>query len=146
MDKVDEISSISGDEYINLVSTFTSLYNADFNCSQCKRKYPKQPDKLEKHRKRLGCDGSVDPKLVYKPTHNMTSWPKILYSKCIGNFFDFRAMNLINYFHKYNKNAFPYKGSYYEQPNKFIEVMDLIGSLLSQDQAEKEEKLKKYKR
>lgn len=104
------------------------------------------PEKLEKHRKRLGCFGDTDPGLVYKPTYDMTGWPKIVYSKCIGNFFDYRAMELIRYHSKFKDGIYPYHGSYYEQPAKFVEVMDLVQNLIMQKQSEMKATLSKYKR
>ena len=76
----------------------------------------------------------------------MVGRPKIVFSKCIGNFFSFRVMNLIRYLDKWRENIYPYGGSYYEQPNKFVEVMDLIHNLVVEKQTAKEELSKKYKR
>lgn len=76
----------------------------------------------------------------------MAGRPKILYSRCIGNFFNFEAMELIRLLSKYQQNIYPYSGGYYEQPSKFVEAMNLIDNLLSEHKAEQESALKKARR
>ena len=137
---------MSNDDYISIVSTFTAMFDLQFNCSACNKKYPKVPARLKEHQARLGCDGKVNPNLVYLPNHSMKGSPKVVYAKCIGNFFNFKAMELVKYLGMYDKNLFPYPGTYYEQPNKFVEAMELVQNLYIENQTEKEQKLKRYKR
>lgn len=116
-----------------------------FNCGECFKKYPRDREKAENHRKRLGCDGSINPNLVYKPTHEMTGYPKIIYNKCIGNFFDFNALEYIKFFTKYKENMLPFDCGYYDLPSKFVDIMNLVQNLISQKESEDQETLKRIK-
>lgn len=62
----------------------------------------------------------------------------IKFHTCLGNYTDNYYTYLWQLFTHYENNLLPYKGSIGEQPAKFIEVMDIIKSLVS----EHEEKLK----
>jgi hypothetical protein len=146
VEKVEEISCLTADDYIKIVSTFTAAFDMQFNCGKCNKRYPKLPDKLKEHKARLGCDGKRDPKLVYLPSYEMDGRPKIVYKRCIGNFFSFKVMDLIRYSGKYSKNIFPYKGSYYDQPNKFVESMELVQNLIMQKESEKKNRLEKRRK
>jgi hypothetical protein len=117
-----------------------------FNCDACNKIYPKQENKRLAHQKRLGCDGSVNPNLVYMPNYAMAGRPRILYYKCIGNFFSFSAMGLIRLISKFQDNIFPYDGAFYEQPAKFVESMQLIDNLLSEHKESQAQALKRAKR
>ena len=108
--------------------------------------FPTQPLKLKEHQARLGCDGKRSPGLVFLPTYSMKGRPKIVYSKCIGNFYSFRVRDLVGYLGIYNKNIYPYAGSYYDQPAKFVEAMELVQNLHIQKQEEKEAQLSRRKR
>ena len=76
----------------------------------------------------------------------MSHYPKIVYSKCIGNFFNYKAMDLIRYAGKWRENIFPYDGNYYNLPSKFVESMELVQNLLMEQQSEKEKKMESFKR
>ena len=144
IEKITEISTVTKDDYISMVSTFTAVTNLQFNCGTCCKKYPKLPLKLLEHQSRLGCDGKKNPQLTYTATHDMIGSPKILFKKCIGNFFDNKSMDLIKYFSKYKAGMMPYNGSYYDQPNKFVELMELVDNLVEQNNKEREEKLSRH--
>jgi hypothetical protein len=126
------------------VSTFTSVFNKQFNCDSCSKLFPKLPERLQEHQARLGCDGKVNPGLVFLPTHSMVGSPKVVYEECIGNFYSYRARELIRYLSKYRENINPYKGSYYEQPSKFVESMELVQNLYIQKETEQQQQMKKY--
>jgi hypothetical protein len=110
----------------------------------CLNKFPKDAKLQAKHQERLGCDGRVNPHLVYTPNYSMKGRPKIKYSKCIGNYFNFSSMELVRYYAKFKENVFPYNGSYYEQPNKFVEAMELVQNLFMEHKEQKEATLKRF--
>lgn len=143
---MNELSTLTNDDYISLVSTVEAAFNGQFNCSLCLKKFPLLPDRLVEHRTRLGCDGKVNPNFVYLPAHDMANSPKIIYNRCIGNFYSNNSMELIRYLSKFKKDIFPYPGSYYEQPNKFVESLELINNLIEQKQKERETQLNKSRR
>ena len=138
---MNEISTLTNDDYISIVSTVEAAFNMQFNCNVCLKKFPKLPERLVEHRARLGCDGKTNPNFVYLPAHDMAGSPKIIYSKCIGNFYSRNSMELIRYLSKFKENIFPYSGKYYDQPNKFVESLELVNNLIEQKQKEKEKQL-----
>lgn len=73
----------------------------------------------------------------------MEGRPKILYSKCIGNFYDTRAMYFIRNRERFSSGLYDYAGTYGQQPNKFVETMELVQNLTMQQHDEQQEKLKK---
>lgn len=127
-----------------MVSTFTSLTNPEYNCFHCLKRYPRDKKRQDKHQERLGCDGSVDPKLEYRPTHSMEGYPKIRYSKCIGNLFCQTSLELINFHPRWERGEFMHEGGYFKQPAKFVEAMNLVHNLIDQQQKETEQRLSKY--
>jgi len=146
IDKILEISSMSNDDYINVVSTFTALTNNMFNCGKCKKKYPKAPDKQKEHQARLGCDGKVNPNTVYTPEYGMVGYPKIIYNKCLGNFVDYNVVEFINFNDRFLAGQMYYPGSYSEQPAKFVEAMDLIHNLFKEHEQVVKKRMGKYGR
>lgn len=98
-----------------------------------------------KWRKKMGCTQLDVANNEYKPNQSgpMMGSPHILYKKCIGNYFDFGALSYMSKFNYYLKGEYFEKGTHAEQPNKFVEVMNLIHNLKEETRIEKEETLKR---
>lgn len=54
---------------------------------------------------------------------------KISYSTCIGNFYNASVIHLLTAFAAYENGVMPYSGSLMDQPNKVIEVFEMIANI-----------------
>lgn len=142
MARVRDASSITDNDYMTIVSTYTSLTTPLYNCIHCKKMYPGQEERQRKHRERLGCGGNSQQ--VYLPTYDMEPFPKIKYERCLGNFLDKNAIDLINYNTRWQNGDYPFNGGYLEQPAKFVEAMELVDNLKAQKSSEIEAIQKKH--
>lgn len=127
MYEVDKISSMSYREHIELRSTLHALTNRDFICSTCQSKHSNRPDAqaiLDKSKKIKGCTQPL-PVAIHKISQGQT---RLNYSSCIGNFFSFSAMSWINFYNSFEQGVMPFGGGYMDQPSKFIDVMNIVGS------------------
>lgn len=97
----------------------------------------------------MACKKLADkPRHEYRPDHNNKDNPKILYKKCIGNYYNGYYASLINSFNMYSEGNNAFSGGYMEQPAKFAELMSLIDNLIRENQSEiqRKEKLANGKR
>ena len=143
--KIMSISSVTDADYIEIVSTFMVATNHNFNCSMCKAKYPRQPEKREAMFEQKSCK-KLAPKtrFSYKPKHSMAGNLTVGYSTCPANLFNSGTLSLINMVNDYDKGVLPYSGGVFEQPAKFVEVMELVHNLKEEYNQEQEKKLSKY--
>lgn len=112
-----------------------------YRCSDCKRKYKNDKQKAEKNYELMACRYLAEkPRHNYNPEHNNKGNPKILYRNCIGNYYDNYFASLINYYNKYNNGILPFNGGLFEQPSKFVEVMELVHNLINENNTSKEKK------
>jgi len=88
---------------------------------------------------------SNKPRHAYTPGHNNFGNPKVNYFNCIGNHFYARWSTLINYYPDYKDGIMPFSGGKFEQPSKFVDVMDLVHNLIKENEKniEQQEKLRK---
>ena len=82
------------------------------------------------------------PRHQYKPEFNNSDNPTILYNKCIGNFYNGFYASLINSYHKFNDGMLPFMGGLYDQPAKFVEYMNIVQNLISENNSKKEREAK----
>lgn len=143
--KIMSISSVTDADYTEIVSTFMVATNHNFNCTLCKQKYPRQPEKKEAMFKQKLCREIADrPRFSYKPTHSMAGNLTIKYSTCPANLFNSGTLSLINMVGSFNEGIMPYEGGLFEQPAKFVEVMELVHNLKEEYNSEQDKKLSKY--
>ncbi len=64
----------------------------------------------------------------------------INYYKCIGNYQDSMVNFYIEEYLQYEKGIYPYPGNLGEQPNKIIEIFDLIDQVKRDKQKQEEKK------
>jgi hypothetical protein len=53
---------------------------------------------------------------------------ELQFKTCIGNFFDYSVLSLLDVHDKLEKGILPYPGSYMDQPSKMMEVMRIISN------------------
>lgn len=127
MREVDKISSMSYQEHIELRSTLHALTNREFICSTCQSKYSNRTDAQEMLAKVKRVKGCEIPHKV--AVHRITQCGvRLNYASCIGNFFSFSAMNWISFYNSFENGVMPFSGGYMDQPSKFIDVMNVVGS------------------
>lgn len=118
MKQVEDISSVTISDYVRIRTAFYTLENSEFNCGECLHKYRTRPQQFE-------IKGCRDVKAT--PIHHIDH--EIIFRTCIGNL----ASQTVGYWFRaadaFDKGVMPFSGSYFDQPNKAIEVIDLIRSL-----------------
>jgi hypothetical protein len=107
-------------EYVTLTATLESRFQPKkFDCSTCLTQYGKTQkmiDKTSRKRKSKGCTDYTSR------TYRIDN---IIFSTCIGNYVK-EAGYFIEAFSLYEKGMLPFKGNVGDQPNKIIEVFNLI--------------------
>jgi hypothetical protein len=76
-----------------------------------------------------------------EPVQNIDK--EIFFSSCIGNYFDFSAMAMLNVHRHFEAGVMPYAGGLMDQPAKLIEVMGVISSHRAAREAAAYEKQKR---
>lgn len=126
MRQINEISSLSYQETIELRTTLHLLENKEFLCSVCKT-----PDN------RSDANEMIKLKQASRACTDIRPQPfdqvrdgslKIKFSTCKGNFFSESALHWIIAHDLFEKGIMPFPGSYVEQPAKVIDVMSIIAS------------------
>lgn len=113
------VSTLSTGEYVLLLASLESKLDKKFHCGTCMTQYGSSDRlvlKTEKKRKSKGCFD------IISKSYRIDN---IRYNTCIGNFavpIDF----FIEAFSLYEKGVLPFKGSIGEQPNKIMEVFQLV--------------------
>lgn len=105
------------------MATLHAIDNRKFICGECKMKYKGTGYAMEqatKHRSDKGC---------FKPSAIVLHKIKDIHFKsCVGNFFDYSALSLLDAHDKLEKGILPFPGSYMDQPAKVMEVFKLISN------------------
>lgn len=124
-------------EYITLLATLEArIHPKKFDCFKCINKYgTRNPEKSERARQLKGCFDFN--------TRNYRI-ENIRYNSCVGNYtakLDF----YIDLFSNFEKGIMPFTGTLGDQPNKIIEVFQIIEVKRNEhlDQLAKEEKSKR---
>jgi len=132
-----EISTVSSEEYVYLVSSLYILDEKKFQCGECQNQYRnhQKADEMTK--------GVMQSKFCVVPSdrhiHNIDG--RIWFKKCIGNYFLQSTSFYLELFKQYENGVMPYCGALVDQPNKIIEIFRVIG----QYRNEKEMKILKQK-
>jgi len=117
---IDQASTLTPYEYITLTAALEARYEPQkFNCATCIMQYGKSQrlmDKTDRKRQSKGCYG------VGVKTYRLDN---IKYSMCVGNF-NKEIDYIIEAFSLYEKGVLPFKGNLGNQPNKIIEVFNII--------------------
>lgn len=94
----------------------------------------------------MACDYYADKsRHQYRPEFNNQGNPKILYKKCIGNYYNGFYAAFINDFKHFKENQLPFSGGLYEQPAKFAELFNLVNNLIRENEQIIERKQKMSK-
>jgi hypothetical protein len=123
---IEHKSTLTPYEYITILPSIQAfLEPKKFNCVTCLLQNgtsEKLIGKTEAKRKSKGCFDYTTRKYKLK---------NIVYNSCLGNFTK-EIDYIIEAFSHYEKGMLPYKGTLAEQPNKIIEIFDLISSMRSE--------------
>lgn len=134
VEKIKKISTLSDQDYLDICSTFITMTEPKYRCSDCKLKYKSDQAKLKKNLEFMACDYIPDkPRHFYKPEFNNQGNPVINYKNCIGNYYNNFFASMINYYPKYKDGILPFAGGMYDQPSKFVDLMDLVHNLISEN-------------
>jgi hypothetical protein len=112
-----------------------------YRCSDCKLRHKGDQQRRKKLEEAMACDYMAKSnRHQYLPDHCNKGNPAIKYNKCIGNYYFGQWTTLINYYPKWEQGILPYDGGYFDQPLKFVEAMELVHNLISENTASKESK------
>jgi len=117
--RIEEISSVTNKDRVEIVSTLKALYDDRYYCNTCLIKYDDQ------QRKHKFCETTA-PAII--ALHE-----NIQYQTCPGNFFSESALYWVKAEESFEKGIMPFEGSFMRQPNKAIEVMKIIGDFKLQE-------------
>jgi hypothetical protein len=120
--KIDEISSITTEDYIKLKGTLYDLANRDFICSECVTKFKGRTDEKEMLRKTKttrNCETVSTPSMLFQ-VYDLKS------KRCPGNLFSREVVFHYELFQKFKLGILPFQGSLSDQPNKIIEIFKII--------------------
>lgn len=125
-----------------------TIRDAEYNCRLCKNKYSRRSEEIqESHQRKKGCFSTFNkPILEYLPKYSMRGNSKILYNHCPARFYDGGVAELISYHSKFESGIMPYSGGFYQQPSKFVEIMELIHNLINEYKEEQQKSLEKHGR
>lgn len=117
---VSQLSTLSSGEYVFLLASLESkLDPKKFHCGTCITQYGSSDrlvQKTERKRKSKGC---------FDFTSKNYRLENIRYNTCIGNF-SIPIDYFVEAFSLYEKGVLPFKGGVGEQPNKIMEIFQLI--------------------
>lgn len=140
------ISRVNNADYIAILATLTAIDNKEkFYCETCLGKYCGRPDEkamTQKNRELKGCFG-----IKKNPIHTLSvseGKDSIKFSTCVGNFFDWTVLSLLEMQRLYDKGILPYPGSLSNQPNKIIEAFTVIEKY-KYEKAERDRKTRELK-
>lgn len=112
-----------------------------YRCDDCKLKY--KGEKFIKQQEFMACNyESKDSRHGYTPDFNNKGNPKILYNKCIGNYYNGYWSSIINYYERYSNGIMPFNDGFMNLPAKFVDVMSLVHNLIRENEQEIERKNK----
>jgi len=133
---IRDISTLTDRDYIEIISTFTTLTEPKYRCDDCKFKH--KGDKFTKQQTFMACNYvAKSHRHKYLASHNNQGNPSVKYFNCIGNHYYGGWANIINFLPDYEKGIMPFTGGLMEQPSKFVEVMNLVHNLVSENDTEK---------
>lgn len=131
--EIESLSSITIQEYISLVSSWNYHTNTkQYNCKEQYKKF-KTSEKLQEFKNRNGCDNIIST----KPRQH---YENITFYNCYCNHLDYSFLNLIGMYDRYQTGFLPYPGSAQEQPNKVIELFNIISKFKYEQELQNSEK------
>lgn len=134
------MNSVTNRDYFEIVSTFITMTQPKYRCSDCKLKYKA---KFKQQQEFMACNYvAKTPRHGYTPEFHNKSNPKIIYNKCIGNYYNGFWSSIINSSKQYDNGIMPFSGGIMDQPAKFVEVMNLVHNLISENELENQRKEK----
>jgi len=140
---IKSISTVTNRDYAQICSSFMTLTKPKYRCGDCKHKYSRDKERWGKHREHMACNYMAEkPRHSYTPDNCNSGNPRLLYKKCVGNYYNGFWSNMINYYPQYEKGLLPFKGSLMEQPAKFVDVMSLVHNLIREKNIEQEKQAK----
>ena len=102
------------------------MANKNLKCENCAVRL--QGERKEKYRRDRGCFGVIDEVVAYWQYEG--SPDKFNFYTCPTNIQNSYYVNLINLHSDYEKGRTIYSDDLMETPNKFVQFMDIIGSLI----------------
>jgi hypothetical protein len=125
--EVQKISSVTLDEWIILISTLYSIEEEKFDCSKCLKKYAQRTD-YEAMTAKLRLSKSCES-FQSQPVHQIEAeGVRLSFTTCIGNFKRPSMLRWVEAHRQYQTGILPFSGGFLDQPNKVIEIFNLISS------------------
>ena len=124
--EIQAISSLTTREYVEIVSSwFYHSNKRQYNCHDRVAKMQNMPNaqtRIESFKNRNGCDNRISDKPRQSYNH-------LQFHNCYCNHLDNSFNSYIMLQDSYNKGFLPFSDGYLEQPNKVMEIINLITNL-----------------
>jgi len=117
---------VTASEEKQLIATFLYQANNNLKCENCASRL--EGDRKEKYRKDRGCYGVVENVVAYWQYEG--SPDKFNFHTCPTNLKNSYFSNLISLYHEYERGRTIYSSDIMQMPNRFVQFMDIIGSLI----------------
>ena len=115
-----------------LKTTVEILYNESYQCGKCVKKMSEAVRERNKN-----CTGKSKVKRQFE---------EFSFSVCPGNFYNDGYANLLDHHRMFRKGILAYEGGLLDQPPKYLSVMNLLESMVSEKELERIKKQSKKKR
>lgn len=128
-----------GSEEKQLIATFLYMANNNLKCERCAAKL--EGERKEKYRRDRGCYGLVKNPVAFWQYEG--SPDKFNFYTCPTNLKSSYFLELINLYHDYKNGRTIYSDDLMQMPNRFVQFMDIIGSLIyTKDEHERKKREK----
>lgn len=118
-------------ETVQIISTFFSMADNNFNCASCLKRHTK-----EKRDTKKGCNSPLST-----PVAKYNDY--VTFYRCPGALRSGSMREVIDLHRQWEQGILPFEGGLLDQPAKFIEAMKLVDALKFEHQKDLEEKAKK---
>ena len=127
MDQHRQLNELTNYDTWFIMMAVKISYDKSLQCSFCVSKC------AESYRiNKRGCHGLSSP----RPLEGF------LYSKCLGNFYNFGYAQLIELYNRYKNGTLFNSGGLSDQPAKYLAAMTLIGNLVNEEELKIAESIK----
>ena len=125
-----EVSEVSNEEFVRLVSSYWYLADKNFNCRECKKQFS-----ASVRDSRKACFTSRKKEYI---NYN----DSIKYFTCPSNHFNQAYASIIEMNRLFHDGTLPFEGGLLDQPSKIIEMFRIVDSLDAERQKDIDRKQK----
>lgn len=131
---IGAINNVQKIEYRSLVSTFWYIFDPEYNCNLCKKKFSESV-----RDKKKAC-------LKERPSAFIEYDEILSYNKCPSNYYNSLYASFIDMFSLFQSGMLPFEGGLLDQPSKTMDIFKIIATLNSELAKKAKEKAEKWQK